>query len=95
MVILIICTKMLIREINLNENTRKYHKQQNMAQEQFSEVIGVFISAVSKWKNVQMNPETSMIIKIADFFCVVCRCFAWLSAKIKEPLTWHRISPVM
>lgn len=55
-------------KIKLNDNIRKYRKQKDMTQEQFAEAMGVSIGAVSKWENAQMNPEISMIVKIADFF---------------------------
>ena len=55
-------------KIYLSENIRKFRKQKNMTQEQFSEAMGVSVGAVSKWESGQMNPEIGMIVKIADYF---------------------------
>ena len=52
------------------EFIKKLRKDKNMSREQFGSVFGVSVQSVQKWENGTSLPETSKIIKIAQYFGV-------------------------
>lgn len=56
--------------MNTGEYIKKLRTDKNMTREQFGDVFGVSQQSVQKWENGQALPETSKIIKIAQYFGV-------------------------
>jgi transcriptional regulator with XRE-family HTH domain len=52
------------------EKIRRLRKKQNMSQEQLGNILGLSRQAVSRWETENAVPETAVILKLSEVFCV-------------------------
>ena len=69
------------------EKIKELRKNQNMSQEQLSEVLGLSRQAVSRWETENAIPETAMILKLSELFHVTTDYL--LKEEIVDAATQH------
>ena len=64
-------------------------KRQGMTQQQLAQVLHVTDKAVSKWERGESSPDLSLIVPIANFFCVTTdELLGVSSARQEEKVRW-------
>ncbi len=57
-------------ELNIGERIKGIRKENNLSQEQFSELFHVTRQTISNWENGKSLPDLEMIVQISDYFDV-------------------------
>ncbi len=55
-------------EIKIGENIKRLRKAKSVTQEQIAEVLGVSVTAVSKWERGETYPDISLLFPLAHYF---------------------------
>ena len=55
-------------QIKIGENIKRLRKAKNVTQEQIAEVLGISVTAVSKWERNEAQPELSKIVALCELF---------------------------
>lgn len=55
-------------EIKIGENIKRLRKAKNVTQEQISEILGVSVTAVSKWERNETYPDITLLFPLAHYF---------------------------
>lgn len=55
-------------KLNIGDTIKKYRKEREITQEEFSEILGVSCQSVSRWENNSCYPDIELIPTIAAFF---------------------------
>ena len=56
--------------IQIGENIKRLRKNKNITQEQIAEILGVSITAVSKWERGETYPDITLLFPLAHYFGV-------------------------
>lgn len=57
-------------EIKIGENIKRLRKAKNVTQEQIAEVLGISVTAVSKWERGETYPDITLLFPLAHYFDV-------------------------
>ncbi|MBQ8316268.1 MAG: helix-turn-helix transcriptional regulator [Lachnospiraceae bacterium] len=57
-------------EIRIGENIKRLRKAKNVTQEQIAEVLGISVTAVSKWERGETYPDITLLFPLAHYFGV-------------------------
>lgn len=57
-------------EIRIGENVKRLRKAKNVTQEQIAEVLGISVTAVSKWERNETYPDITLLFPLAHYFGV-------------------------
>lgn len=57
-------------EIRIGENIKRLRKAKNVTQEQIAEVLGISVTAVSKWERNETYPDITLLFPLAHYFGV-------------------------
>ncbi len=57
-------------EIRIGYNIKRLRKEKNMTQEQLAEVLGISVTAVSKWERNDTYPDITLLFPLAHYFGV-------------------------
>lgn len=55
-------------EIRIGENIKRLRKAKNVTQEQIAEVLGISVTAVSKWERNETYPDITLLFPLAHYF---------------------------
>lgn len=55
-------------EIKIGENIKRLRKAKNATQEQIAEVLGISVTAVSKWERGETYPDITLLFPLAHYF---------------------------
>ena len=55
-------------EIKIGENIKRLRKAKNVTQEQIAEVLGISVTAVSKWERCETYPDITLLFPLAHYF---------------------------
>lgn len=55
-------------EIRIGENIKRLRKAKNVTQEQIAEVLGISVTAVSKWERCETYPDITLLFPLAHYF---------------------------
>ena len=56
--------------IKISENIKRLRRSKNVTQEQIAEMLGVSVTAVSKWERGETYPDITMLFPLARYFGV-------------------------
>ncbi|MBQ9745555.1 MAG: helix-turn-helix transcriptional regulator [Clostridia bacterium] len=56
--------------IKISENIKRLRRNKNVTQEQIAEMLGVSVTAVSKWERGETYPDITMLFPLARYFGV-------------------------
>lgn len=74
-------------EIRIGHNIKRLRKQKNMTQEQLAQVLGISVTAVSKWERNDTYPDITLLFPIAHYFGVTLdELMGYDEVKIKEDI---------
>lgn len=57
-------------EIRIGKNIKRLRKAKNVTQEQISEILGISVTAVSKWERNETYPDITLLFPLAHYFGV-------------------------
>lgn len=57
-------------EIRIGENIKRLRKAKSVTQEQIAEVLGISVTAVSKWERGETYPDITLLFPLAHYFGV-------------------------
>lgn len=57
-------------KIRIGENIKRLRKAKNVTQEQIAEVLGISVTAVSKWERCETYPDITLLFPLAHYFAV-------------------------
>lgn len=57
-------------EIKVGENIKRLRKVKGVTQEQIAEVLGISVTAVSKWERCETYPDITLLFPLAHYFGV-------------------------
>ncbi len=57
-------------EIKIGENIKRLRKAKSVTQEQIAEVLGISVTAVSKWERGETFPDITLLFPLAHYFGV-------------------------
>lgn len=57
-------------EIRIGENIKRLRKRKGVTQEQIGEVLGISVTAVSKWERNETYPDITLLFPLAQYFGV-------------------------
>ncbi len=57
-------------EIRIGENIKRLRKAKNLTQEQIAELLGISVTAVSKWERCETYPDITLLFPLAHYFGV-------------------------
>ncbi len=82
-------------EIKIGENIKRLRKAKNVTQEQIAEVLGISVTAVSKWERCETYPDITLLFPLAHYFEVTLDELmgydeARIQAEIAETLEYYR-----
>lgn len=82
-------------EIRIGENIKRLRKAKNVTQEQIAEVLGISVTAVSKWERNETYPDITLLFPLAHYFGVTLDELMGydeerVQAEIAETLTYYR-----
>ena len=82
-------------ELRIGENIRRLRKAKKVAQEQIAEVLGISVTAVSKWERMETYPDITLLFPLAHYFGVtVDELMGYdeerIQAEIDETLAYYR-----
>jgi tellurite methyltransferase len=73
----------------LSANIASLRKEAGMTQSELAATVGVTFQAVSKWETGQTLPDTAILPKLAEIFCVsMDKLFGYDTAKAKNPVRY-------
>ena len=49
---------------------KKLRKERDISQEKLADYLGISYQAISKWENGTSLPDITLIVPLANFFCV-------------------------
>ncbi len=55
-------------EIRIGENIKRLRKAKSVTQEQIAEVLGISVTAVSKWERNETYPDITLLFPLAHYF---------------------------
>lgn len=55
-------------EIRIGENIKRLRKSKSVTQEQIAEVLGISVTAVSKWERNETYPDITLLFPLAHYF---------------------------
>lgn len=55
-------------KIKIGENIKRLRKAKNVTQEQVAEVLGISVTAVSKWERGETYPDITLLFPLAHYF---------------------------
>lgn len=55
-------------EIRIGENIKRLRKAKSVTQEQIAEVLGISVTAVSKWERGETYPDITLLFPLAHYF---------------------------
>ena len=55
-------------KIKIGENIKRLRKAKNVTQEQVAEVLGISVTAVSKWERCETYPDITLLFPLAHYF---------------------------
>ena len=55
-------------KIKIGENIKRLRKAKNVTQEQIAEVLGISVTAVSKWERCETYPDITLLFPLAHYF---------------------------
>jgi len=82
-------------EIRIGENIKRLRKTKSVTQEQIAEVLGISVTAVSKWERNETYPDITLLFPLANYFEVTLDELMGydeerVHAEIAETLTHYR-----
>ncbi|MBR6537392.1 MAG: helix-turn-helix transcriptional regulator [Lachnospiraceae bacterium] len=82
-------------EIRIGENIKRLRKTKGVTQEQIAEVLGISVTAVSKWERNETYPDITLLFPLAHYFGVTLDELMGydeerVQAEIAETLTYYR-----
>jgi len=82
-------------EIRIGENIKRLRKAKGVTQEQIGEVLGISVTAVSKWERNETYPDITLLFPLAHYFGVTLDELmgydeARVQAEIAETLEYYR-----
>ena len=82
-------------EIRIGENIKRLRKAKGVTQEQIAEVLGISVTAVSKWERNETFPDITLLFPLAHYFEVTLDELmgydeARVQAEIAETLEYYR-----
>jgi len=82
-------------EIRIGENIKRLRKAKNVTQEQIAEVLGISVTAVSKWERGETYPDITLLFPLAHYFGVTLDELMGydeerVQAEIAETLEYYR-----
>ena len=82
-------------EIRIGENIKRLRKAKSVTQEQIAEVLGLSVTAVSKWERNETYPDITLLFPLAHYFGVTLDELMGydeerVQAEISETLTYYR-----
>lgn len=85
----------IIMEIRIGENIKRLRKAKSVTQEQIAEVLGISVTAVSKWERNETYPDITLLFPLAHYFGVTLDELMGydeerIQAEIDETLTYYR-----
>ena len=73
--------------IQIGENIKRLRKNKNITQEQIAEILGVSITAVSKWERGETYPDITLLFPLAHYFGVsLDELMGYNEEKIREDI---------
>lgn len=57
-------------KLKIGENIKRLRKAKNVTQEQVAEVLGISVTAVSKWERCETYPDIMLLFPLAHYFAV-------------------------
>ena len=57
-------------EIKIGENIKRLRKAKSVTQEQIAEILGISVTAVSKWERNETYPDITLLFPLAHYFGV-------------------------
>jgi len=55
-------------KITIGDNIKRLRKTRNITQEQLAEVLGISVTAVSKWERCETYPDITLLFPLAHYF---------------------------
>lgn len=82
-------------EIRIGENIKRLRKAKSVTQEQIAEILGLSVTAVSKWERNETYPDITLLFPLAHYFGVTLDELMGydeerVQAEISETLTYYR-----
>ena len=82
-------------EIRIGENIKRLRKAKNVTQEQIGELLGISVTAVSKWERCETYPDITLLFPLAHYFGVTLDELMGydeerIQAEITETLEYYR-----
>lgn len=82
-------------EIRIGENIKRLRKAKSVTQEQIAEVLGISVTAVSKWERNETYPDITLLFPLAHYFGVTLDELMGydeerVQAEIAETLEYYR-----
>ncbi len=82
-------------EIKIAENIKRLRKAKSVTQEQIAEVLGISVTAVSKWERGETYPDITLLFPLAHYFGVTLDDLMGydeekIQAEIEEALNEYR-----
>lgn len=82
-------------EIRIGENIKRLRKAKSVTQEQIAEVLGISVTAVSKWERNETYPDITLLFPLAHYFGVTLDELMGydeekIQAEIEETLAYYR-----
>ena len=82
-------------EIRIGENIKRLRKAKSVTQEQIAEVLGISVTAVSKWERNETYPDITLLFPLARYFEVTLDELMGydeerVQAEIAETLAYYR-----